>query len=81
MSEEQIRTGLWKKEGQKGSFYSGKVTIDGQPFFVNLYKNDRKESENHPDLNLILKPAGDAQKAKAAPQRQAPSIDDLDLPF
>lgn len=77
MSEEQIRTGLWKKEGQKGSFYSGKVVIDGVTFWANLYKNDRKESENHPDLNLILKPAGDAPKAKAAPQRQADPVDDI----
>lgn len=55
---EQIKTGLWNKEGPNGPYYSGKITVNGYEYWVNLYKNDRKTEDRHPDLNLILKPRG-----------------------
>lgn len=77
---EPIRTGLWKKEGDRGGYYSGKIEIDGRSFYVNLYRNDRKTEEKHPDLNLQLKPkeAQAPKPAKTAPPK--PDFSD-DLPF
>ena len=73
---EKIRTGLWRDK-ERGGYGCGKpVEIGGQPYWINLYKNDRKESDSHPDLNLVLKPAG--------PPRQAGMVDkdlDQDIPF
>jgi uncharacterized protein (DUF736 family) len=52
----ELKTGLWQKQGQNGSYYSGKITVMGVEYWVNLYKNDRKTEDKHPDLNLVLKP-------------------------
>lgn len=82
MSDDKIRTGLWKKESNNGGapYYGGSIEVDGREYWVNLYKNDRKESDKHPDLNLQLKP-----KEGGAPQRQAKSADDFadsaEIPF
>jgi hypothetical protein len=81
-SENNPRTGLWKKDGQRGPYYGGSIKID-EPgeYWVNLYKNDRKESDKHPDLNLQLKPK-EPQAAKAAPEPGGFVDDDLDqIPF
>ena len=79
---EQIRTGLWKKESERGSYYTGSVEINGQHYWVNLYKNDRKESDKHPDLNLALKPKDAPQRSASAPA-PAPhdSFDDDEINF
>jgi hypothetical protein len=78
---EPIRTGLWKKESDRGGYYGGKIVVtEPGEYWVNLYKNDRKESEQHPDLNLILKPK-DAAPAKAKPAPTAVSAPDDDFPF
>jgi hypothetical protein len=89
MSDANLRTGLWKKESDKGSYYSGSVEIGGVAYWVNLYKNDRKEQDSHPDLNLVLKPkeqrrelppAGrQAQRAAHAPVDDF--VDDPSIPF
>ena len=71
MSDDKIRTGLWKKDGPNGSYYGGKVEIDGVQYWVNLYKNERKESDKHPDLNLQLKPV----EARQAPPPSRPGRD------
>jgi len=62
---EAIKTGLWKRDGNNGYYYSGKIEVNGQEFWVNLYKNDRKTQESHPDLNLQLKPKENSGKKAA----------------
>lgn len=72
--DNRIRTGLWKNAPDKPAGYGGTLEIDGKAYFVNLYKNDRKTQDNHPDLNLILKPkTGGRQQQR--PQRQTPQDD------
>lgn len=77
---EVLSAGLWKKEGERGSYYSGSIEIDGVGYWLNLYRNDRKETDKHPDLNLRIKPKGEQapKPAKVAPP--APDFSD-DLPF
>lgn len=93
--DNKIRTGLWKKDGQNGGppYYGGKIEIGGQEFWVNLYKNDRKTEDTHPDLNLVLKPkesrgggstprnAGPQRLARGQPQQQSSEFDDDGIPF
>lgn len=55
MNKEEYRTGLWKKESQKGNtYYSGKLKIGDKEFQVSLFKNN-KTNEKQPDLNIIVR--------------------------
>ena len=75
------RSGLWKKESERGSYYGGSIVVtEPGEYWVNLYKNDRKETDKHPDLNLILKPK-DAAPAKAKPAPAQAAAPDDDFPF
>lgn len=83
---EAIKTGLWKKDGNNGSYYSGKIEVAGQEYWVNLYKNDRKTTDSHPDLNLQLKPKENSNRQAAATSRAAVSpvldgFEDSEIPF
>lgn len=83
MSDDIIRTGLWKNDPGRPAGYGGKIEIDGVWYWVNLYKNDRKETERHPDLNLALKKKNAPTKPAQAPAKPPPAAieDDLDIPF
>jgi hypothetical protein len=84
MSNEPIRTGLWEKDSDRGSYYSGKIEIGGREYWVNLYKNDRKETDSQPDLNLQLKPKesnGQRPQQRQVPQSAANPFADDDLNF
>lgn len=83
---EVIKTGLWKKDGNNGSYYSGRIEVAGQEYWVNLYKNDRKTQDSHPDLNLQLKPKENSgrQAANTAKQEVIKATDgfeDSEIPF
>lgn len=84
-NDDKIRTGLWKKESNNGGspYYGGKIEVGGVEYWVNLYKNDRKESDNHPDLNLQLKPVEGQRAARTATAEaaRADAFDDSTIPF
>jgi hypothetical protein len=81
-NDDKIRTGLWKNEEGKPAGYSGNVEIGGQEYFVNLYKNERKETDRHPDLNLVLKPKTGGRSATPAKAAASFADDDPDsIPF
>jgi hypothetical protein len=76
-------TGLWKNEEGKPAGYGGKITItEPGDYFVNLYKNDKKEpGSKQPDLNLRLKRM-EKQGAQRQESRQpTPAFADDDLAF
>lgn len=76
--------GLWKNEEGKPAGYGGSITItEPGDYFVNLYKNDRKEAgDKQPDLNLRLKrkdkQGGGAPRTTTSAQ---PDFSDDDIPF
>lgn len=88
-------SGLWKNEDGKPAGYGGSITVGGVDYFVNLYKNDRKEpGSKQPDLNLRLKrkeKQGNGTPRNNAPQpaRRDPApqsfepdnFQDQDIPF
>lgn len=45
---------LWMKEGKKDKYMSGVIKVDGQEIKIVVFKNDRKESDKHPDYNIML---------------------------
>lgn len=88
---EPFRTGLWKSERVPGSYSvmikqedAGRLAsmlADG-PVFMDLYKNDRKTEDRHPDLNLVVKPAGRAGGNGSGPAGGADDDPfDQDIPF
>lgn len=81
MNNDNPRSGLWKKDGERGSYYSGKITVGGVEYWANLYKNDRKETDKHPDLNLVLKPVESRGSRQAPAQQRADEFEDDALPF
>jgi len=78
--------GLWKTKTGKG--LSGQPREDnytrpafelmrsGDPFRVLVFKNDRKEQDNHPDYNMFLAPVEDSNT-----QNWTPPPGDDDIPF
>ena len=56
MNREEYRTGLWKKQSEKGTKYcSGKLKIGDKEYQLTLFNNDKKGNEKAPDFNLIVR--------------------------
>lgn len=45
---------LWEKIGKKGTYFTGVIKIDGVETKLVVFKNDRKESDKHPDYQIYL---------------------------
>ena len=84
MFEEKTNTcGLWKKSGQYGDYYSGKVRMDtGKEYWVNLYKNI-SDNEKAPEFKISLKPCETKAplKAKNEPSPNGFASIEEDIPF
>ena len=49
-----MKTGLWKKQSQKGTnYYNGKIKIGEKEYTIRIFKSD-KSKEKSPDLMLYL---------------------------
>lgn len=64
----RIRTGLWKRD--KGIGASKPVYIEAGHYWINVYKNDYKQTDTQPDYNLELKEAEPRGESAPAPSRQ-----------
>lgn len=65
---------LWVKEGQKGDFYKGYITLDsGEKLNVVMFKNNYKKNEKQPDFQIL--------KAKEFGKQEQEVQNDDDLPF
>jgi hypothetical protein len=54
---------LWRKQTKDGKvFYSGVIQDIRGDINIAVFMNDRKESEKHPDLNIVL--SGDHDERK-----------------
>lgn len=61
---------LWSKKTQDGkSFLSGVLNDLGGDINIAVFKNDRKENDNHPDYNIVL--------SERKPQNQNTTTDDF----
>lgn len=49
-----MKTGLWKKQSQKGvNYYNGKIKIGEKEYNIRIFKNV-KDKETSPDLMLYI---------------------------
>lgn len=69
MSDNNLKrlSGLWLKEGKKGKFMTGNLNSEAMDWIENngpcnllVFKNDRKESDKHPDYYLFAAPKEDS---------------------
>ena len=77
MDEDKIQGGLWhktSKQPDKPGYYGGSITIAGQEYWANVYKNEYKKESKQPDVHLVLKPK---EPRLDTPQPQGES----DIPF
>jgi hypothetical protein len=66
-ARDELKGAAWQKHSEAaGTYYSGKVTVNGTEYFINIFRNKHKEEgDRKPDLNILLKPKdGDVAKAQ-----------------
>lgn len=61
--------GLWLKDGEKGRYMTGSLNETSQLF---VYKNDYKESDNHPDYIVYIAERKKAPKASSKKPQEDP---------
>ena len=59
---------LWKKQAKQSgmTFYSGQIDTPFGAIQISVFKNDKKEKDNQPDLNIVyngVKPYEERQRA------------------
>jgi uncharacterized protein (DUF736 family) len=45
---------LWLKEGRKGKYMSGVVTVNGVEQRIVVFKNHYKQEDKHPDYRIFM---------------------------
>lgn len=55
MEKNVLKCPLWYRSSKNGLKYAkGKVVINGKTYYLVLFNNKNKKSENSPDFTLIL---------------------------
>jgi len=88
------RGALWltkaKKTGQ--TYMRGEVIINGQKYYLSVFKNNKKQSEKHPDYNIVInlpqqnKTINQVNQTFNDPYKESSNIEfadnkDQDIPF
>ena len=75
--DNELKGGFWTKTAASGlQYWSGSITVEGKEYWMNLFRNERKEKgDNKPVMNLQLKPKEDQAAPTTPPQQEN------DIPF
>ena len=76
------RGAVWKNQkraSEKHPHFTGNCDIDGQEYFVNVWKNDVSENPKKPLLSLSFRKK--EEQAQPAAQAQSLDVDLEDIPF
>jgi hypothetical protein len=71
--------GLWLKDGKKGKFMSGQISLpDGKKLDIVVFKNDKGDNPKRPDYRIYP-----SEKRDEAPKTEPPHTGDFtdDVPF
>lgn len=56
--EKQKSFGLWFKNAKSGLKYlNGSFELNGDRYFISVFKNTYKKEDKHPDYNFVVSPA------------------------
>jgi len=62
---------IWQKTSNNGgTFYSGKVTVNGETVEIVMFPNKFKNAPNHPDWRIYLSNPRNGGQQSNAPQQQ-----------
>lgn len=62
---------MWKKQANNGTNYlGGKINVEGVEYWISVFKNEYKDSENKPDYKITLKPVEEKAEQKANIQEE-----------
>ncbi len=68
---------LWLKETKDGKKYMSGVLEDLRgDIRIAVFKNDRKEKENHPDYQIVV---SEERRERSEPDQTAQAADEVDL--
>jgi len=76
------RGAVWKngrRSSEKHPHFTGNCDIDGEEYFINVWKNDVSDNPKKPLLSLSFKKKDDQPK-QAAPTQKFDNFDE-DIPF
>jgi uncharacterized protein (DUF736 family) len=75
MSTKQIGA-LWKPTKKSRALLTGSIDLLGEPINIGIFKNEKKEKENHPDYHIVRllndKPAPIDEFNQVPPQDDLP---------
>lgn len=60
---------LWKKTNERGEYFTGSLTVDGQKIDVVVFPNNFKKQERHPDFRILKA----RDKGASRPDRPQPA--------
>lgn len=79
---------LWIKEGTKGEFYKGNITLDnGEKINIVVFKNNYKNKETQPDYQILKAKSNNNDEQYEKEEREAIQNEEnydiigSDLPF
>jgi len=89
MNREQKREeelgALWKRQSERGEYFTGSVTLDGVKTEVVVFPNGYKRSDKHPDFRILKARSRDKSDGRSPSEmgRPAPATaqDDDAIPF
>ena len=76
---------LWRKQSERGEYFTGSVTVDGVKVDLVVFPNGYKKSEKQPDFRILKARARDKSDGRSPSEmgRPAPAAaqDDDAIPF
>ena len=57
---------LWLKDGKKGKFMAGNITIGDQEISIMVFKNDKGDNPKRPDYTINQEPQNQGQEEPEA---------------
>lgn len=76
---------LWRKQSERGEYFTGSVTLDGVKVDLVVFPNGYKKSEKQPDFRILKARSRDKSDGRSPSEmgRPAPAVaqDDDAIPF
>ncbi|MGY3406078.1 hypothetical protein ACVWZV_002191 [Bradyrhizobium sp. GM5.1] len=72
---------LWIKNGPKGQYMTGHVTVNGETVKLVCFTNNYKKEEKHPDWCVLISKPKDDMEERQGHERHSPAVTEEDVVF